>query len=85
MTKCPWTGQEFKAVTRGANEKVFATDQARAEAHKAARLFTEHLIESGFMSWASLRRWYDAQKNPARSPYTTKRRRSGRQEHLPFD
>lgn len=84
MTRCPWTGLEFEPVKRGAHEKLFATDAARAEAHKAARQFTEHLIENGFMSWASLRAWYLGQQNPATPSNTTPRKRRTAQMALPL-
>lgn len=62
MTRCLWTGALFEPVNTGGNEKVFVSSAARAEAHKAARLYTEHLIERGFMSWESLRQWFDARQ-----------------------
>jgi len=84
MTKCLWTGVEFKAVTRGPHEKQFSSDAARAEFHKAARMYTEHLIETGFMSVTSLRAWYEARKNPPAPPCTTRRRRRTAQQVLPL-
>jgi len=58
MAKCPWSGRAFEAVKRGPNAKVFADDSARAEAHKAARLFTEQLIAEGKLTWDVVRQWY---------------------------
>lgn len=58
-TICPWTGAAFEPVQRGAHAKVFASNAARAEAHKAARQFTEWLIETGRMTWPMLRAWAD--------------------------
>lgn len=67
---CPWTGRQFPASSRGGNERVFFDDKARAAAHQAARRYTEHLIESGFLTWAELKRW-DAARNGAGASYTT--------------
>lgn len=67
MTRCLWTGAEFPPVVRGGQEKLFANDAARAEAHKAARLFTEHLIGRGQLSWDDLRRWYQAREREPRA------------------
>lgn len=85
MTKCLWTGQEFPQIKRGANEKVFVNDRARAEAHLAARRFTEYLIDSGFMSWEGLRQWHDAQQRGDPPSNTTKRKRSSTQPVLPLE
>lgn len=69
--RCPWTGQQFEPVTRGGHKKVFANSTARAEAHKAARNYTEHLIESGFLTWEGLREWYRSRTKESAS-YTTR-------------
>ncbi len=66
MTRCLWTGAEFPPVVRGGIEKTFASDAARAEAHKAARLYTEFLIARGDLTWAELRRWYDRRETAPR-------------------
>jgi hypothetical protein len=63
MTKrCVWSGRSFPAVTRGGQEKVFADDRARAEAHLAARKYAEAMIDSGLLSWEQIKRWYDRHK-----------------------
>ncbi len=71
MATCPWTGRIFPAQIRGGNKKVFVDSSARAEAHKAARLFAEHLIAQGFLTWADVRRWYAQQSGGLAAPCTT--------------
>lgn len=56
---CVWSGRRFPAVKRGGQEKVFADDRARAQAHLAARKFTEEMIAAGFLTWEQLRQWFD--------------------------
>lgn len=73
MKRCPWTGEQFEPVRRGNHEKVFVDDAARAEAHKAARHYTEKLISAGFLTWEGLRRWYGAE-NSESVPYTARER-----------
>lgn len=70
--RCPWTGRFFEPVVRGRNVKRFADDAARAEAHKAARQYTEHLIAEGFLTWSEVRRWWEASGKAAPSSYTTR-------------
>lgn len=71
MAKCPWSGKIFQNVRRGANEKVFADDAARAEAHKAARLYAIAMIDQGLLSWEQVRRWYQGRSDSGISSYTT--------------
>lgn len=59
MKTCVWTGQPFTPLTRGGNEKIFISAQAKTEAHKAARIYTEAMIEQGLMTWEDLREWYE--------------------------
>lgn len=79
-TTCPWTGHPFAPQIRGGNEKVFANSAARAEAHKAARLYAENLIAQGFLSWAEVRRWYEGRSEGAVPPCTAQ---EGASEHCP--
>lgn len=78
MPTCPWTGETFKPVTRGGHEKRFASPTAKTEAHKAARMYCEALIDTGFLTWAQLREWYDRQQGgeTAPAPSCTTRRLS---------
>jgi len=70
---CPWTGRKFPALERGGNKKVFFDSSARAEAHKAARLYAEHLIEQGFLTWAEVQRWYGSHARTSVAPCTAVR------------
>lgn len=73
MTKCLWSGVEFAAAKRGSNVKVFVDDEARAAAHRAARMYTEKLIADGYLSWSALREWWDTQHEVSPSSYTATR------------
>lgn len=69
--RCRWTGREFAAVKRGPHAKKFASPAAKSEAHTAARMYTERLIEGGYLTWEGLRAWFDAQKSASTSSCTT--------------
>lgn len=71
ITRCAWTGAEFAAVKRWPHPKKFASASAKTEAHKAARLYTEHMIEQGFLTWDAVRRWYDGHRNGENPSCTT--------------
>lgn len=76
---CPWTGQNFPAQKIAGQEKVFASNGARAEAHKAARQYGMWLIECGHLSWPALKRWSEG---PA-TAYTPRRSAADDQPALP--
>jgi hypothetical protein len=69
-SRCPWTGEPLTASAVAAHQKKFASSSARNEAHQAARKYAEHMIEAGFLTWATIREWHDRQKLSASSPCT---------------
>lgn len=69
-SRCPWSGETFKTVPTRGHQKKFASGAARNEAHTAARMYTEHLIAEGFLSWEQVRAWYEGHKNGAPKPCT---------------
>lgn len=76
-SRCLWTGAEFKPFSIGGHDKKFATARARAEAHKAARQYTEHLIDQGFLTWEELHRWADRRNGSSPSNTTEQAGGSG--------
>ena len=71
VSRCPWTGVEFEPAKSGGYDKVFADAAARAEAHKAARRYTNWLLDAGHLTWEQLRRWSDRQNSEGAS-YTAR-------------
>ncbi len=68
--RCPWTGAALPTSSIPAHQKKFASPAVRNEAHTAARMYTEHLIADGKLTWGTVRAWFQARKNGASAPCT---------------
>ena len=66
--RCLWTGKPLRPG-KGGSERKFASDAARAAAHRAARKYTLALIASGDLTWDRLREW-DRARSGASEAYT---------------
>lgn len=64
---CKWCSTPFT----GPAKKKFCSNRCRNAFHKAARKWTEALIEAGFLTPEMIKRW-EAEGMPVSSPYTAR-------------